>query len=145
MVERGEIEVKGKGRMTTYFLLRNLRASDDEILGRPRGPRGGSGSSADAGARGRPDGRAVAVMRYEDSEPPPPAGLRADGEEPNARPPRRRARAAAQAGGTGGAAGRGRSARCEGCSQGSPRRGARLGVAREGGGSGKQGALQCPA
>ncbi|KAF5898499.1 guanylate cyclase soluble subunit beta-2-like, partial [Clarias magur] len=32
--ERGEIEVKGKGRMQTYFLLKNLRATDSEIVGR---------------------------------------------------------------------------------------------------------------
>ena len=35
IVERGEIEVKGKGKMTTYFLIRNLHASEDEIMGRP--------------------------------------------------------------------------------------------------------------
>ncbi|XP_067897540.1 guanylate cyclase soluble subunit beta-2-like isoform X1 [Heterodontus francisci] len=33
--ERGEIEVKGKGKMRTYFLVRNLVASENEILGRP--------------------------------------------------------------------------------------------------------------
>uniref|UniRef100_A0A8C0P0F0 guanylate cyclase n=1 Tax=Canis lupus familiaris TaxID=9615 RepID=A0A8C0P0F0_CANLF len=55
MVERGEIEVKGKGRMTTYFLLRNLRASDDEILGRPRGPRGGSGEQGRRWCPRRPE------------------------------------------------------------------------------------------
>ncbi|XP_066513238.1 guanylate cyclase soluble subunit beta-2-like isoform X1 [Hoplias malabaricus] len=33
MEERGEIEVKGKGRMRTYFLLKNLRALNAEILG----------------------------------------------------------------------------------------------------------------
>ncbi|KAM3875219.1 LOW QUALITY PROTEIN: guanylate cyclase soluble subunit beta-2-like [Diretmus argenteus] len=31
--ERGEIEVKGKGRMTTYFLERNLGVSEQKILG----------------------------------------------------------------------------------------------------------------
>ncbi|XP_051874564.1 guanylate cyclase soluble subunit beta-2-like [Pristis pectinata] len=34
--ERGEIDVKGKGKMCTYFLIRNLMASENEILGRPQ-------------------------------------------------------------------------------------------------------------
>ncbi|XP_032068429.1 guanylate cyclase soluble subunit beta-2-like isoform X2 [Thamnophis elegans] len=33
-VERGTIEVKGKGKMTTYFLKQNLSATEDEIMGR---------------------------------------------------------------------------------------------------------------
>ncbi|KAM4694359.1 guanylate cyclase soluble subunit beta-2-like [Discoglossus pictus] len=32
---RGEIEVKGKGKMRTYFLVRNLRAKENDILGLP--------------------------------------------------------------------------------------------------------------
>ncbi|XP_069755199.1 guanylate cyclase soluble subunit beta-2-like [Narcine bancroftii] len=32
--ERGEIDIKGKGKMYTYFLIRNLTASENEILGR---------------------------------------------------------------------------------------------------------------
>ncbi|XP_051051129.1 guanylate cyclase soluble subunit beta-2 [Phodopus roborovskii] len=35
IVRRGEIEVKGKGKMTTYFLIQNLNATKDEIMGRP--------------------------------------------------------------------------------------------------------------
>uniref|UniRef100_H0XFH1 guanylate cyclase n=1 Tax=Otolemur garnettii TaxID=30611 RepID=H0XFH1_OTOGA len=35
IIERGEIEVKGKGKMTTYFLIQNLKATEDEIMGRP--------------------------------------------------------------------------------------------------------------
>lgn len=34
IVERGEIEVKGKGKMTTYFLRQNLHATENEIMGR---------------------------------------------------------------------------------------------------------------
>ncbi|KAK1802316.1 hypothetical protein P4O66_021980, partial [Electrophorus voltai] len=36
--ERGEINVKGKGLMTTYFLLKNLQWSEEQIMG--RGERG---------------------------------------------------------------------------------------------------------
>ncbi|XP_043849657.1 guanylate cyclase soluble subunit beta-2-like [Dromiciops gliroides] len=34
IVERGEIEVKGKGKMTTYFLIQNLQVTENEIMGR---------------------------------------------------------------------------------------------------------------
>ncbi|KAM6972872.1 guanylate cyclase soluble subunit beta-2-like [Aplochiton taeniatus] len=49
LTERGEIEVKGKGKMTTYFLERNLRISDQEIMGLPSlvPQRGASGSQSD--------------------------------------------------------------------------------------------------
>lgn len=32
--KRGQIEVKGKGQMNTYFLLGNLLVSEDSIMGR---------------------------------------------------------------------------------------------------------------
>ncbi|XP_071758230.2 guanylate cyclase soluble subunit beta-2 [Centroberyx gerrardi] len=35
--ERGQIEVKGKGQMTTYFLFGNLWASEESIMGREAG------------------------------------------------------------------------------------------------------------
>ncbi|KFO99845.1 Guanylate cyclase soluble subunit beta-2, partial [Calypte anna] len=35
MTERGEIDVKGKGKMHTYFLIRNKTATENEIMGRP--------------------------------------------------------------------------------------------------------------
>lgn len=35
--ERGHIEVKGKGQMTTYFLLGNLLMSEDCIMGKEVG------------------------------------------------------------------------------------------------------------
>lgn len=35
--ERGQIEVKGKGQMTTYFLLGNLLVSEDGIMGKEDG------------------------------------------------------------------------------------------------------------
>ncbi|KAM4796078.1 guanylate cyclase soluble subunit beta-2-like [Rhinophrynus dorsalis] len=34
IMERGVIEVKGKGKLDTYFLIKNLRISDNEIMGR---------------------------------------------------------------------------------------------------------------
>ncbi|XP_041920131.1 guanylate cyclase soluble subunit beta-2-like [Alosa sapidissima] len=39
MLERGEIEIKGKGRMRTYFLERNLTATESQIMGRRRSHR----------------------------------------------------------------------------------------------------------
>lgn len=33
MVERGEIEIKGKGKMLTFFLEKNLLATESEIMG----------------------------------------------------------------------------------------------------------------
>ncbi|XP_069071535.1 guanylate cyclase soluble subunit beta-2-like [Pleurodeles waltl] len=36
MTQRGEIEVKGKGKMCTFFLIRNVTATEDEIMGRPQ-------------------------------------------------------------------------------------------------------------
>ncbi|XP_008104486.2 guanylate cyclase soluble subunit beta-2 [Anolis carolinensis] len=34
MMERGEIDVKGKGKMHTYFLVQNTTATENEIMGR---------------------------------------------------------------------------------------------------------------
>ncbi|XP_039177700.1 guanylate cyclase soluble subunit beta-2-like [Crotalus tigris] len=34
IAERGNIKVKGKGKMSTYFLKQNLNATEDEIMGR---------------------------------------------------------------------------------------------------------------
>uniref|UniRef100_A0A8D1UWP3 guanylate cyclase n=1 Tax=Sus scrofa TaxID=9823 RepID=A0A8D1UWP3_PIG len=62
ITERGEIEVKGKGKMTTYFLIRNVNASEDELMGRPRTPL----HPEEASAPGSQD-RTLAVMRYADS------------------------------------------------------------------------------
>ncbi|CAI9578512.1 unnamed protein product [Staurois parvus] len=35
IVERGVIDVKGKGKMNTYFLIKNLALSEEEIMGMP--------------------------------------------------------------------------------------------------------------
>uniref|UniRef100_A0A8D0DJS1 guanylate cyclase n=1 Tax=Salvator merianae TaxID=96440 RepID=A0A8D0DJS1_SALMN len=35
MTERGEIDVKGKGKMHTYFLVRNTMATENEVMGWP--------------------------------------------------------------------------------------------------------------
>ncbi|XP_043747757.1 guanylate cyclase soluble subunit beta-2-like isoform X4 [Cervus elaphus] len=63
ITEQGEIEVKGKGKMTTYFLIRNLKASEDEIMGKPQAWL----DSAEASDQGSRDGKTLALMRYEDS------------------------------------------------------------------------------
>ncbi|XP_077340614.1 guanylate cyclase soluble subunit beta-2-like [Lithobates pipiens] len=36
IVERGIIDVKGKGKMNTYFLIKNLFLSEEEIMGMPK-------------------------------------------------------------------------------------------------------------
>lgn len=38
IIERGEIEVKVKGKMTTYFLIQTLNAAEDKIMGRSKTP-----------------------------------------------------------------------------------------------------------
>uniref|UniRef100_A0A8C9DND3 guanylate cyclase n=1 Tax=Prolemur simus TaxID=1328070 RepID=A0A8C9DND3_PROSS len=76
IVERGEIEVKGKGKMTTYFLIQNLNATNDEIMGRPTTPL----DHKEASALGKEDRKPVAVMRYADSWQLLPDGDVADGE-----------------------------------------------------------------
>ncbi|ELW72326.1 Guanylate cyclase soluble subunit beta-2 [Tupaia chinensis] len=63
IIERGEIEVKGKGKMTTYFLIQNLNVTEDEIMGRTKIPL----DHEEAGTQGNQDRRTVAVMRYPDS------------------------------------------------------------------------------
>uniref|UniRef100_A0A9L0JEW6 guanylate cyclase n=2 Tax=Equus asinus TaxID=9793 RepID=A0A9L0JEW6_EQUAS len=63
IIERGEIEVKGKGKMTTYFLIQNLNASEDEIMGRPQTLL----DHKEASAQGSRDSKPVAVLRYADS------------------------------------------------------------------------------
>uniref|UniRef100_A0A8C1VV42 guanylate cyclase n=1 Tax=Cyprinus carpio TaxID=7962 RepID=A0A8C1VV42_CYPCA len=46
MEERGEIEVKGKGRMRTYFLQRNLKVTESEIMGSRACSRGSEARAA---------------------------------------------------------------------------------------------------
>ncbi|XP_054576253.1 guanylate cyclase soluble subunit beta-2-like [Eptesicus fuscus] len=66
IIERGEIQVKGKGKMTTYFLIQNLNASEDEIMGRPQTLL----DHKEGSAQESQDSKTVAVprvMRYADS------------------------------------------------------------------------------
>ncbi|TKC51953.1 hypothetical protein EI555_015168, partial [Monodon monoceros] len=79
IIERGEIEVKGK--MTTYFVIQNLNASEDEIMGRPQtrldpeAPEDPCDQFAlntlllhpGSSAQGRRDSGTLAVMRSADS------------------------------------------------------------------------------
>ncbi|XP_066445081.1 uncharacterized protein C13orf42 homolog [Eleutherodactylus coqui] len=49
ILERGVTEVKGKGKMRTYFLLKNLLLSDEEIMGRQdQNPESHPGCPADS-------------------------------------------------------------------------------------------------
>ncbi|XP_058526800.1 guanylate cyclase soluble subunit beta-2-like isoform X2 [Ochotona princeps] len=74
IIERGEIEVKGKGKMTTYFLLQNLNATEEEIMGIWRT----SPDYSEVNALGNQTSKTVASMRYEDSRPLPPSSDVAD-------------------------------------------------------------------
>ncbi|KAF5920511.1 hypothetical protein HPG69_009765 [Diceros bicornis minor] len=75
IIERGEIEVKDKVKMTTYFLIQNLNASEDEIVRRPQ-----TLLDHKAGAQESQDSTPVAVMRYADSRQLLPKSDAADGE-----------------------------------------------------------------
>ncbi|KAM5277838.1 guanylate cyclase soluble subunit beta-2-like [Hipposideros larvatus] len=68
IIERGEIIVKGKGKMTTYFLIQNLNASEDEIMGRPQPVL----DHKEASAQECQYSKTVAVMKYSDSWQLPP-------------------------------------------------------------------------
>ncbi|XP_028856879.1 guanylate cyclase soluble subunit beta-2-like isoform X2 [Denticeps clupeoides] len=59
--ERGELEVKGKGRMFTYFLEGNLASTEDQIMGRPARDARSPQKLQDE------DGDAVVPMHYEES------------------------------------------------------------------------------
>ncbi|XP_042270427.1 guanylate cyclase soluble subunit beta-2-like [Thunnus maccoyii] len=68
--KRGEIEVKGKGRMTTYFLERNLGVSEQQIMGLSDLE---AGIQRPAVQRQHRDDLCLIPMKYGDSlsEPPP--------------------------------------------------------------------------
>ncbi|XP_078088226.1 guanylate cyclase soluble subunit beta-2-like [Mustelus asterias] len=82
IVERGEITVKGKGDMITYFLVENLRATEDDIMGRPPKGDGGDRNQCNNGSKGLSehceqneqsnnedqDHRPAVIMKYADSE-----------------------------------------------------------------------------
>ncbi|XP_049708855.1 guanylate cyclase soluble subunit beta-2-like [Elephas maximus indicus] len=68
IIERGEIEVKGKGKMTTYFLIQNLKATEDDIMGKPNIRLG----HKEASSHGHQDNKTAGVMRYTDSQQPSP-------------------------------------------------------------------------
>uniref|UniRef100_A0A8C6QL08 guanylate cyclase n=1 Tax=Nannospalax galili TaxID=1026970 RepID=A0A8C6QL08_NANGA len=64
IVERGEIEVKGKGKMTTYFLIQNLNATEDEIMGRAKT----LADHKEARAPENQDRKSFSVLRYRDGQ-----------------------------------------------------------------------------
>nr|XP_020633925.1 guanylate cyclase soluble subunit beta-2-like [Pogona vitticeps] len=55
MLERGEIDVKGKGKMYTYFLIRNITTTENEIMGRPASQLDLSHDPAHLTQEGRPE------------------------------------------------------------------------------------------
>nr|XP_056712866.1 guanylate cyclase soluble subunit beta-2-like [Euleptes europaea] len=65
IVERGEIEVKGKGKMTTYFLRQNLCATENEIMGRAEENLGNIDGDDALESQG---GNDVIVMKYADCQ-----------------------------------------------------------------------------
>nr|XP_010980728.2 guanylate cyclase soluble subunit beta-2-like [Camelus dromedarius] len=78
IIERGEIDVKGKGKMTTYFLIQNLNASEDEVMGRPLTRTGPAEVSAQESQESQ-DSKTLAIMRYTDSWQLPPKSDTASG------------------------------------------------------------------
>ncbi|XP_053529784.1 guanylate cyclase soluble subunit beta-2-like [Ictalurus punctatus] len=82
--ERGEIEVKGKGRMQTYFLLKNLKATQNDIVGCQMREAGSGQESVESNedcstepSSFRPslafqnkERRHTVAMRYSDNKPP---------------------------------------------------------------------------
>ncbi|XP_067848718.1 guanylate cyclase soluble subunit beta-2-like isoform X2 [Heptranchias perlo] len=82
IVERGAINVKGKGKMITYFLVQNLHATEDDIMGWPPSTNGGDSNQSNDGSVGTSDQckqseqnnnedqdhKTVIAMKYTDSE-----------------------------------------------------------------------------
>ncbi|KAL7990858.1 hypothetical protein Chor_014288 [Crotalus horridus] len=73
--ERGEIDVKGKGKMHTYFLVQNTIATENEIMGRPSEDAGlnheSSQLSQDCKADGKQNSFSQDVPLNSDKELPP--------------------------------------------------------------------------
>ncbi|XP_062981556.1 guanylate cyclase soluble subunit beta-2-like [Elgaria multicarinata webbii] len=63
MVERGEIEVKGKGKMRTYFLRQNLYATENEIMGRAEETSGNADDALESQG-----GKEIVMMKYADCQ-----------------------------------------------------------------------------
>ncbi|XP_036393528.1 guanylate cyclase soluble subunit beta-2-like [Megalops cyprinoides] len=79
LLERGEIEVKGKGKMHTYFLEGNLTATEDQIMGRsarePDSGRESAQSGRDCNTRKalyKPPIQAIQRVQSEDRHPTVP-------------------------------------------------------------------------
>ncbi|XP_026509261.1 guanylate cyclase soluble subunit beta-2-like [Terrapene carolina triunguis] len=68
IVERGEIEVKGKGKMTTYILRQNLYATENEIMGRAEKQHSSHTDQTEADDLGNLASKTIAVMKHADSQ-----------------------------------------------------------------------------
>ncbi|XP_059821989.1 guanylate cyclase soluble subunit beta-2-like [Hypanus sabinus] len=90
--ERGAITVKGKGKMITYFLVQNLGATEEEIMGQPltadeENPNQtaenskGKSNHNDQNNNDDEDCKTIVAMKYADSENEPANGCTLSGGE----------------------------------------------------------------
>ncbi|XP_051870402.1 guanylate cyclase soluble subunit beta-2-like [Pristis pectinata] len=85
IVERGAITVKGKGKMITYFLVQNMHATEEEIMGHPSTANGEYSNQTAESSKGKSDQneqtnnededcKTIVAMEYADSEDVPTGG-----------------------------------------------------------------------
>ncbi|XP_069748544.1 guanylate cyclase soluble subunit beta-2 [Narcine bancroftii] len=65
IVERGAITVKGKGKMTTYFLVQNLCVTEEEIMGQPSKASGSDSNQTAKSCKKKSDQNESLMMNIE--------------------------------------------------------------------------------